>query len=100
MAESVSVTAEAEPLISPSKMGSDQSISNSEITALPTLNRQFQDFARVNPYVNVGAYDATQTAFSVGGKNNRYNSIQIDGSPERAKVEAAGWQVAESESRS
>jgi hypothetical protein len=79
VAESVSVTAEAEPLISPSRMGSDQAISNAEITALPTLNRQFQDFARVNPYVNVQAYDATQTAFSVGGKNNRYNSIQIDG---------------------
>jgi hypothetical protein len=77
--ESVSVTAESEPLISPNRMGSDQAISNAEITALPTLNRQFQDFARVNPYVNVQAYDATQTAISVAGKNNRYNSIQIDG---------------------
>jgi hypothetical protein len=77
--ESVTVTAEAEPLISPTRMGSAESLSNAEITALPTLNRQFQDFARVNPYFNVQAYDASQTAISVAGKNNRYNSIQIDG---------------------
>jgi len=77
--ENVSVTAEAEPLISPSRMGSEQAISNAEITALPTLNRQFQDFARVNPYVNVQAGDSSQTAISVAGRNNRYNSIQIDG---------------------
>jgi hypothetical protein len=77
--ESVTVTAEAEPLISPNRMGSSQAISSDEIKALPTIRRQFQDFARTNPYVNVAAYDTTQTNISVSGKNNRYNSIQIDG---------------------
>ncbi len=78
-AESVTVTAEAAPLISPDKMGSTQSISQDEIKSLPTVRRQFQDFARTNPYVNVQPYDSTQTAVSIAGMNNRYNTIQIDG---------------------
>src|SRR5512135_20048 len=77
--ESVSVTAQAEPLISPDRMGSTQSISQDEIKTLPTVRRQFQDFARTNPYVNVQPYDSTQTAVSIAGMNNRYNTIQIDG---------------------
>ncbi len=78
-AETVTVTAEAAPLISPDKMGSTQSISQDEIKTLPTIRRQFQDFARTNPYVNVQPYDSTQTAVSIAGMNNRYNTIQIDG---------------------
>ena len=38
-----------------------------------------QDFARTNPYFNVDAQDASATRISVAGRNNRYNSIQIDG---------------------
>ena len=79
ISESVSVTAELEPLISPDRMGSAQSISQEEIKALPTIRRQFQDFARTNPYVNLTPNDPTQTTMSVSGKNNRYNTIQIDG---------------------
>ncbi len=79
MKESVNVTAEAAPLISPDRMGSSQAVSDAEIKALPTINRQFQDFARISPYVNVAAFDATQTQISISGKNNRYNTIQIDG---------------------
>ena len=78
-AETVSVTAEAEPLISPTRMGSTQAVSQDEIKSLPTIRRQFQDFAKTSPYVNVAASDPTQTNISVGGKNNRYNTIQIDG---------------------
>jgi len=77
--ESVSVTAEEEPLISPNRMGSEQAITAGEIKSLPTIRRQFQDFARTNPYVNVAANDTTQTNISFSGKNNRYNSVQIDG---------------------
>ena len=79
VAESVSVTAELEPLISPTRMGSTQSVSQDEIKSLPTISRQFQDFVRTNPYANVQPYDSTQTAISIAGMNNRYNTIQIDG---------------------
>jgi hypothetical protein len=78
-AESINVTAEAEPLISPTRMGSAESISQDEIKSLPTIRRQFQDFARTNPYVNVQPNDTTQSAVSIAGMNNRYNTIQIDG---------------------
>jgi hypothetical protein len=78
-AEKVEVTAEAEPLISPTRMGSSQAVSQDEIKSLPTIRRQFQDFARTSPYVNVSASDSTQSTISVSGKNNRYNTIQIDG---------------------
>ncbi len=77
--ETVAVTAESMPLISPDRMGSSQSVSDAEIKSLPTIRRQFQDFARVSPYVNVAAFDSTQTQISISGKNNRYNTIQIDG---------------------
>ena len=77
--EAVVVTAESAPLISPDRMGSTAAISESEIKALPTISRQFQDLARTNPYVNVAAYDESATNISVSGKNNRYNTIQIDG---------------------
>lgn len=77
--EAVVVTAESAPLISPDRMGSTEAISENEIKALPTISRQFQDLARTNPYVNVAAYDESATNISVSGKNNRYNTIQIDG---------------------
>jgi hypothetical protein len=77
--EAVSVTAEAEPLISPSRMGSTQTITADELKSLPTIRRQFQDFARTNPYVNSQAYDSSGTNITFAGKNNRYNTIQIDG---------------------
>lgn len=77
--ESVVVTAESAPLISPDRMGSGSAVSEAEIKALPTISRQFQDLARVNPYVNVAANDESATNISVSGKNNRYNTIQIDG---------------------
>ena len=60
-------------------MGSDQAIPEAEIKSLPTVRRQFRDFARTNPYVNVTPNDPTRTTISIAGKNNRYNSIQIDG---------------------
>ncbi|MBK9088460.1 MAG: carboxypeptidase regulatory-like domain-containing protein [Holophagales bacterium] len=77
--ESVVVTAVNAPLISPDKMGSGMAVSETEIKALPTISRQFQDLARTNPYVNVENRDESGTNISVSGKNNRYNTIQIDG---------------------
>jgi hypothetical protein len=77
--ESVEVTASESPLITPDRMGSGTAISENEIKVLPTIRRQFQDLAKVNPYVNVASQDPTGTNISVGGKSNRYNTVQIDG---------------------
>ena len=77
--ESVVVTAEQMPLISADRMGSTAAMPEQQIKVLPTVKRQIQDFARTNPLFNTGDYDATGTVLSVAGKNNRYNTIQIDG---------------------
>jgi len=77
--QSVEVSAKEIPFIGPDRMGSAQSVPQDEIRTLPTIRRQFQDFVRTNPYINVQPNDSTQTSISIAGMNNRYNSIQIDG---------------------
>ncbi len=77
--ESVVVTAESAPLITPDRMGSGTAIAEDKLKTLPTISRQFQDFARTNPYVNTSLGDEAGSSMSVSGKNNRYNTIQIDG---------------------
>jgi hypothetical protein len=77
--EAVVVTAESTPLISPDRMGTTAQIDEDQIKALPTVRRQIQDFARTNPYFVSDTADQSGTRLSVAGKNNRYNSIQIDG---------------------
>jgi len=61
---------EANPLISAARTGASSYVSDSVILRLPTLNRNFTDFISTVPQV-VGT--------SVGGLNNRFNNIQIDG---------------------
>jgi outer membrane receptor for ferrienterochelin and colicin len=77
--EAITVTASTDDLISPSRTGSTSSVSAEQIETLPTVNRTIQDFARTNPYVNVDPQDASSTRLTIAGKNNRYNSITIDG---------------------
>lgn len=77
--ETVQVTAEVASVISPDYTGSQSSVPSEQISTLPTMRRQIQDFARTNPYFSVDSGDQTGTKLSVAGKNNRYNSIQIDG---------------------
>jgi hypothetical protein len=77
--ESVLVTAEAAPLISPDRTGSRSSVTADQIMLLPTVRRQIQDFARLNPYFATDESDSSGTRLAVAGKNNRYNTIQIDG---------------------
>ncbi len=79
VSEAIVVTAEANPLINPNRTGAESQVSTETIQALPTVSRSIQDFARTNPYFVVDAQDFSSTRLYVAGKNNRYNSIQIDG---------------------
>jgi hypothetical protein len=63
-------TEEVNPLITSSRTGAASAISDSVILRLPSLSRNFVDFIGAVPQV-VGT--------SVGGLNNRFNNIQIDG---------------------
>lgn len=60
-------------VIAQSRTGNATNISEDEIEALPTINRSLSDFARLNPLSSGGG------SSSLGGRNNRYNNIQIDG---------------------
>jgi outer membrane receptor protein involved in Fe transport len=79
VSESITVTAAAEDIINPNRTGATSSVSEEQLETLPTVNRTLQDFARTNPYVNVDPQDISATRMTVAGKNNRYNSISIDG---------------------
>ena len=70
----VDVVATADAVINASKTGASTTISDSALTRLPTLNRNFSDFVSLVPQV------ATTTGYlSGGGVNLRQNAIQIDG---------------------
>jgi hypothetical protein len=78
VSEAITVTAETDPIINPNRTGSETTVSEEQIETLPTVNRQIQDFARTNPYVNT-SLTGEGTFMFIAGRNNRYNTIQIDG---------------------
>jgi Carboxypeptidase regulatory-like domain len=73
--ETVSITAEATPVINPSKTGTGTTVGDSLLRRLPTLNRNFADFVSLVPQVST----STGVGLSGGGVNIRQNAIQIDG---------------------
>lgn len=70
----VTVTAANDVVINASKTGTSTTISDSALSRLPTLNRNFQDFVQLVPQVST-----TTGYLSGGGVNLRQNAIQIDG---------------------
>ncbi|MBW3670832.1 MAG: carboxypeptidase regulatory-like domain-containing protein [Acidobacteria bacterium] len=78
LTETITVAADV-PLVDRSRAGSASAVSEEQIESLPTVNRSIQDFARTNPLFNVAPFDSSATSVSVAGRNNRYNTIQIDG---------------------
>jgi Carboxypeptidase regulatory-like domain len=66
----VVVSVRRDPVINAGRTGAATSVQREQIERLPTLNRSLQDFTRLNPQTNGN---------SVGGSNNRFNNITIDG---------------------
>ena len=79
LSETVTVTAEASSLFSPSNSGTSANIEQGVIENLPTVQRSLQDFARVNPFFVQTATNNNPSALSVAGRSGRYNNLQIDG---------------------
>jgi hypothetical protein len=77
--ETVTVTAEIDPIFTGSRAGAAENLPTIAIETLPTINRSIQDIARTSPYFNQTQQDAFASALSVAGRNVRYNNIQIDG---------------------
>ncbi len=70
----ITATAERGAVISPTHTGTAATISDSAISRMPTLTRDFTDFTRLVPQVSTSG-----AGTNGGGRNNRFNNIQIDG---------------------
>lgn len=75
--ETMTVVASSNPIIDPSRTGAFQNLTTESLEKLPTINRSIADIARTSSYFMP---DPENGSLAVSGRNNRYNSIQIDGS--------------------
>ncbi|MGD2115890.1 MAG: TonB-dependent receptor [Acidobacteriota bacterium] len=77
--EELTVTASVRPLITPDRQGVATNVSEQAIEDLPSLDRSFQELARLSPFFTAVGDNDEETIVTVAGRNNRYNNIQIDG---------------------
>jgi outer membrane receptor protein involved in Fe transport len=69
--EEVKVVAARSSVINSGRTGAATTVSNKQVTTLPTLNRSLTDFARLDPRSSGG--------LSFAGRNSAYNNISVDG---------------------
>ena len=67
----------SEAVISASRTGASTNVGEATIEALPTISRSLADFARLSPLSS--GHSGGDAEYSFGGRNNRYNNIQVDG---------------------
>ncbi len=63
-------------VFAPSRQGTQTTIGDTLLRRLPTLDRDFTDFVKLTPQVQVREGEGGITA---AGQNNRFNTIQVDG---------------------
>ena len=68
--EIVEVIGRVDPVLSPGRTGAARNISSMEIEHIPSIQREIWDYTRLTPQIS---------GLNVAGRNNRYNSIQVDG---------------------
>lgn len=71
VAESVTVTAESDPIMSSDRTGAATSVSRETLAALPSVSQRLQDIVRLTPQ-----YGGTM---SFAGQDSRMNNITVDG---------------------
>lgn len=64
-------------VFSSTKMGSGTNINRESLDALPSANRNIQDYIRLDP--RISQVSKADGAISAGGQNTRFNAIRIDG---------------------
>ncbi len=64
-------------VFSANKMGTGSNVTRETIEALPSANRNIQDYIRLDP--RISQVSKADGAISAGGQNTRYNAIRIDG---------------------
>lgn len=76
--DEVVVTGTTNGVFSSKKTGAETNISQRDIQALPQTSRSIADFVRVTPQAQLTEGN-DGFSISLGGQNNRYNAIYIDG---------------------
>ncbi|MDO5610332.1 MAG: carboxypeptidase regulatory-like domain-containing protein [Pseudomonadota bacterium] len=64
-------------IFSQNRMGTATNVTRETMDALPSANRNIQDFIRLDP--RISQVSKADGAISAGGQNSRYNAIKIDG---------------------
>jgi hypothetical protein len=72
--EALQVDVRPDPVFDPAHMGAAMVLDKEIVTKLPSLSRDFTEFAALSPHVKVD-----DERISVAGQNDRFNAIQIDG---------------------
>ena len=61
------------------KMGTSTVLTREDMDAVPTINRQVADFAKMDPRVSVNGGVGRDAEISIMGANSRFNDFTIDG---------------------
>lgn len=76
--EAVEVVASAQSDVFRSdNQGATSNISSAQINSFPSVNRNIQDYVRLDP--RISQTDKARNEISAGGQNTRFNAIRIDG---------------------
>lgn len=76
--DEVVVTAGSGQVFDGNRTGSETVIGQRQINNMPSASRSIRDFARLTPQVQIREGN-DGFSLSIGGQNNRYNAIYIDG---------------------
>ena len=76
--EGAEVVARVSDIFDGGRTGQKTVVDARTISDIPTISRAIGDYARFNPMANIGE-DTDGFTISLGGQNNRYNTIYIDG---------------------
>jgi len=76
--EGIEVVATRNDIFDGNRTGQETVVDERTIDDIPTISRAIGDYARFNPLANIGENNDGFT-ISLGGQNNRYNTIYIDG---------------------
>lgn len=71
----IQVFSDKNDIITSNRTGASQTITEVEISSLPTIARSIHDYSRLSPLV----ISSTSEGSNIGSRNSKYNNIQVDG---------------------